>query len=353
MSSRAIIGSRPWILWVPLAVCTTPASPGVQGPQVPVASPAAAAAAIELERTGCFGSCPSFTMALDDDGTVRWNGRGSVGAKGGRTTRVPPFEVHYLFDRFRAVDFSRLQPRYGSDDSDSSMMLLRMRTGDDRRTVEIGPTAGRIDSDGREIEGWQTEEEVIALGDAIESVLGLERWIRINEPIEARTSDYESEAFGLSSEAFAATRIELATESDEHGSPSSYRIILRGDGSVEWEGRTCVREKGERSSTIPVEQVRWLLHRFEEARFFDISDPEFGPARTCCQSSLALRLPGREHAVAFRVPIWPSPGKHPDTTYRTAIDCAALARTIRVLVRADRWIGWGWETLPGHEAKPR
>jgi len=290
-------------------------------------------------------------VALDADGSVRWKGRAHVGAIE-RTTHVPPFEVRYLFDRFRAVDFSRLEARYGSDDPDSSMMLLRMRTGNDRRSVEIGPTAGRIDSDGREIEGWQAEEELLALGQAIESVLGLERWIRMNEPIDPRTSDDASAAFGLSADELAAVRIELVTETEEHEA-SSYRIVLSGDGHVEWNGRACVREIGERSDAIPVEQVRWLLHRFDEARFFELSDPDFGAAGACCASSLALQLPGRHHAVGFRVPTWPPPGRHPDSTYRTAIDCEALARTIRVLVRADRWIGWGWETLPGHQAKPR
>jgi hypothetical protein len=359
VSSRAIVGSRSWVLWIPLALLQKPAAPAVPGPQPPVASQPSAVATIELERTLCFGTCPSFVVALDSDGTVRWKGREYVGALE-RTTHVPPFEVRYLFDRFHAVDFAGFEARYGSDDPDSSMMLLRMRAGDVRKSVELGPTAGRIDSEGREIEGWRAEEELIALGDAIESVLGLERWIWMNDPVERapRTTDYSSEAFALSADDSRSARMELTTESGERGT-SSYRIVLCGDGRVEWEGRSCVREIGQRSSAIPVEQVRWLLHRFEEAKFFELAEPDFDAAHTSGDravrglTTLALRLPGREHAIRFRVPSRRPLTWYPDSTHRTAIQCDALADTIRVLVRADRWIGWGWETTPGHEKKPR
>ncbi len=303
-------------------------------------------ATIELERTMCFGTCPSFKVALDADGTVRWKGGSYVGALE-RTTHVPPFEVRYLFDRFLAIDFATLEPRYGVTDDDGPTMILRMRSGDLRKAVELNSTVGRIDGDGREIEGWQAEEELIALGGAMESVLHLERWILTKDPIEPRTSDYTSEAFGLSTEEIGAARIELTSESDERGS-TSYRIVLRGDGRVEWEGRAHVREIGARTSAIPVEQVRWLLHRFEEAKFFERSNPE-----SDFETSITLRLPGREHGVGFRMPKRPTLTWYPDSIHRTAIDCDALARTIRVLVRADRWIGWGWERMAGHEGKPR
>ena len=90
--------------------------------------------------------------------------------------------------------------------------------------------------------------------------------------------------------------------------------------------------------------MRWLLHRFERAGFYELADPKLGLARTYFPASLRLRIPGRTHAVLFRAPDWPTiRGLHPDAAYRTAIDCGALARTIRVLVRADRWIGRSWD----------
>lgn len=356
MQSRDFVASGVgWILGILLACSQTPTvEPATRIESVPpiqVAFPSPPDAAIELERTFCFGSCPVFTVRLEGDGTVRWEGRSYVGATGVRTTHVPPFEARYLFDRFRALDFLRLEPRYGVRDDDGPMEILRLRVGEECKTVENDSIGGRLDSGGREIEGWQTPDELIALREAIESILGLERWIRVDEPIEARSSDFANEAFGLSADALGSMQVELESGGDEDWS-SGYRILLRGDGEVRWNGRDHVRELGERTAAIPVEHVRWLLHRFERVGFFDLHDVDLGPARTCCPSSLRLRLPGREHAVDFRTPAWPPiRGQHPDATYRTAIDCVALANTIRVLVRADRWIGRGGDLI--ERPKPR
>ena len=292
----------------------------------------------------CLGECPAYTVTLESDGTLRWKGRDHVGA-GERTTHVAPFEVAYLFDRFREIDFLRLEDHYGIEDPDGTTEILRLRIGEERKTVANDSMGGRIDGEGREIEGWRTPDELLALGEAIENVLGLERWIRMNGTIESRSSDFASEAFGLAADDLDSVSIELESTGEDERS-SSYRIALRGDGTVRWNGLDHVRELGERSTSIPVEQVRWLLHRFESAGFFEIHDLDLGGSRSCCPCSLRLRLPGREHAVSFRTPARPSiVGYRPDATVRTAIDCVALAGTLRVLVRADRWIGRGWDRV--------
>jgi hypothetical protein len=355
VSSRTFVRSRSWILWIPFVglqtPTTEPASSARKDPSPAIASPPPPDASIELERTTCFGSCPAFRVTLDSDGSLRWKGRSSVGAIGQRTTHVAPFEVAYLFDRFRAIDFLRLEDRHGPFDGDAPTEILRLRIGEEHKALEDDSIGGRIDGEGREVEGWRTMDELLALGDAIDSMLGLERWIRMNGTIEPRSTDFATEAFGLTADALELVSVELESVEDG-GRSSDYQLILRGDGTVRWKGLDHVRELGERAGSIPVEQVRWFLHRFETAGFLELQDVDLGAARSCCPCSLRLRLPGREHAVCFRAPVWPATeGHRPDAVERTAIDCVALAGTLRVLTRADRWIGRGWDRVV--RPKPR
>ena len=60
--------------------------------------------AITLKRTGCFGTCPSYTITVSTDGSV-FDGRGFVVASGKHTDRVDAAEVRNLAKSFAAADF--------------------------------------------------------------------------------------------------------------------------------------------------------------------------------------------------------------------------------------------------------
>jgi hypothetical protein len=83
---------------------------------VPVESPPAAKAApgeplklrVKLERTGCFGNCPAYSVLIDGSGKIEWIGHANVTAMGRREGHVSRFELDELS---RRVDRARFFER--------------------------------------------------------------------------------------------------------------------------------------------------------------------------------------------------------------------------------------------------
>jgi hypothetical protein len=63
---------------------------------------------VKLERTGCFGNCPSYSVVIDGSGRVDWIGHANVFAMGRRQGSVSRFELDELSRRLdRARFFER------------------------------------------------------------------------------------------------------------------------------------------------------------------------------------------------------------------------------------------------------
>src|SRR5689334_11602681 len=60
---------------------------------------------ITLERVGCLGSCPDYTVTIHDDGSVRYEGRAYVHNQGVHTRTIPASSVQMLIKRLRKNDF--------------------------------------------------------------------------------------------------------------------------------------------------------------------------------------------------------------------------------------------------------
>jgi Domain of unknown function (DUF6438) len=65
-------------------------------------------AIINLERTVCFGKCPSYTLQIEGNGKVSYNGRDFVAVKGLQTSQISPDAVKALVDEFLKLDFFSL-----------------------------------------------------------------------------------------------------------------------------------------------------------------------------------------------------------------------------------------------------
>lgn len=63
---------------------------------------------VKLERTGCLGMCPAYSVAISGDGRVDWIGTANVAAEGRRQGRVTRGELEELSRRLdRARFFER------------------------------------------------------------------------------------------------------------------------------------------------------------------------------------------------------------------------------------------------------
>jgi hypothetical protein len=60
-------------------------------------------------------------------------------------------------------------------------------------------------------------------------------------------------------------------EKDLKGCPA-YSIVIANTGTVTYEGISSVKERGKRTFTIPLEQVKQLIADFQGIKFFDLQD---------------------------------------------------------------------------------
>lgn len=85
-------------------------------PQVAVKTPAAKTASgpieITIERSACYGTCPSYKVALREDGTVTYEGRDFVRVKGTRTWKIDPGAVAALASEMQQAGYFDLQDEY-------------------------------------------------------------------------------------------------------------------------------------------------------------------------------------------------------------------------------------------------
>ena len=67
---------------------------------------------IQLERTGCYGSCPAYSVTIHGDGRVEYNGTGHVKEMGSRTGRIEMDKIKSLASAFAKIKFWGLAQDY-------------------------------------------------------------------------------------------------------------------------------------------------------------------------------------------------------------------------------------------------
>jgi Domain of unknown function (DUF6438)/Ankyrin repeats (3 copies)/Ankyrin repeat len=120
---------------------------------------------IKLERTGCFGTCPSYTVTVTKDGIV-FEGHGYVVAAGKHVASVGADDVRALAQRFIAGDFYSMDAEYVAGVTDSPTYTLSIDI--DGRSKTVGDYVG----------SWVGMPEVISdLEEAVDELAGTNRWI--------------------------------------------------------------------------------------------------------------------------------------------------------------------------------
>lgn len=118
---------------------------------------------ITLERTPCFGFCPSYHVAVYGNGTVVYEGRDFVEVKGEQRSEIPQQDVKELVDQFYAANFFSLRDRYEAQITDLPSQTTSITI--DRMTK----TVYRY--------GFEPER-LVMLEDEIDKVAGTEKWIK-------------------------------------------------------------------------------------------------------------------------------------------------------------------------------
>jgi hypothetical protein len=112
---------------VMLSACeTTRAPPANDGPVL-----------ITLERTPCFGFCPDYTVSIDGDGNVAYNGRRFVAVSGEQHGKASREDVAALLRAFDDVRFESLNGEYRARVTDLPTQIVTLtRNGHTKRVVD-------------------------------------------------------------------------------------------------------------------------------------------------------------------------------------------------------------------------
>ena len=151
---------------------------------------------ITLERTGCFGTCPSYRVEVRGDGSVLYRGHGDVTFKGIHHGLVPQSNVIELVKLFEQADYYSLRDEYRSSITDNPTQITSITIdGRQKQVVDyVGLPAGM-------------PLAVAQLEPAIDRLSGSERWTRGNSETMAAL---EAENWDFKSSEAAATLVRAA-----------------------------------------------------------------------------------------------------------------------------------------------
>jgi ankyrin repeat protein len=157
---------------------------------------------IALDRSGCFGSCPSYSVSVSPKGIV-FDGGGYVAAKGKHIASVDPDAVRKLAARFIVADFYSMADGYAAPVTDNPGYTLSIDIDGHKKEVhdyvgqEVGMPAAIKD-----------------LEDSVDELAETKRWIK-GEASLVQTLQDESYNFKTFDAQVilkeAATRGEIAT----------------------------------------------------------------------------------------------------------------------------------------------
>ena len=69
---------------------------------------------IQLERTGCFGTCPAYSATIHGDGRVEYNGKSHVKEMGTREGRIEKDKIRALASVFAKMKFWGIAEDYSA-----------------------------------------------------------------------------------------------------------------------------------------------------------------------------------------------------------------------------------------------
>jgi Domain of unknown function (DUF6438) len=138
---------------------------------------------ITLERTGCEGACPMYTLEISADGVVVYQGKQFVRNKGKAVSRLTQEQLRQLFSEFDRVDYFSLRNRYQyrEDGCPSSWLdhpsaIVSFRISGRAKTIthDHGCREKSPDADSRRV----YPNELFALEQRIDEIVGTSRWTK-------------------------------------------------------------------------------------------------------------------------------------------------------------------------------
>lgn len=92
---------------------------------------------IKLARTACFGACPVYSLTINGDGAVIYEGKDYVRIKGVKEATVAPEVIDLLLQAFEEAAYFTLNDSYsGFGKSDMPSAITSISIGDNTKSVK-------------------------------------------------------------------------------------------------------------------------------------------------------------------------------------------------------------------------
>jgi hypothetical protein len=92
---------------------------------------------VELQRTGCLGSCPIYTLSVTSDGIVAFEGEEYVKYKGKATSSISADDWKFLTTALQQANFFALKDQYTQMEANCSRAIT------DQPSLEITVIRGK------------------------------------------------------------------------------------------------------------------------------------------------------------------------------------------------------------------
>lgn len=125
----------PLLLLLGLLACVHAPPPQVVAPPEPPPLPPDG---LVLQRTACSGSCPVYTLTLQPQGQVHFEGVDHVAQRGGRDWRIEPLFAKHLFGELERAGFFTLAPRYPTEVEEFPGLVLTVTRAGVTHRVQLG-----------------------------------------------------------------------------------------------------------------------------------------------------------------------------------------------------------------------
>ncbi|WP_242165419.1 ankyrin repeat domain-containing protein [Lysobacter sp. M15] len=169
---------------------------------------------ITLQRTGCYGTCPSYTVDVRGDGLVNYRGDGYVDITGVHRYRIPPADVARLVDSLRKKDLWSLRPAYHAGITDNPTYQLTLKLGDQvHRIVDyVGERVGM-------------PHVVSEFEDEVDKVSGAEGFVHLSEDAVERL---QREGFRFDSKEGAELLARATANEESRDNKAIVRLVELG-----------------------------------------------------------------------------------------------------------------------------
>jgi TonB family protein len=131
---------------------------------------------VEVSRSTCYGTCPGYTVRVNADGTVQWDGGAFVDVLGKRTASIGPDRSRALLEEFRTAAFWSYCGDYTRSITDEPGTQIAVSLGGRTRTIsdyaysspkelqELQVEVDRVSDSHRWRHGDPTHESITRIG---------------------------------------------------------------------------------------------------------------------------------------------------------------------------------------------